>query len=112
MNGTTGGRHQASYAIREYNHMLKIHKMIFLPAMMYGIETVLVTSYQVNKLEVVEMKMCRWTCCHTIRDHVRNDNIRERLKVECITERCGKARVRCFGHVKRQDQDYVERKTR
>ena len=39
-----------------------------------------------NKLEVIDMKMCRWTCGHTLRDHVRNDNIRERLKVEIITE--------------------------
>ena len=30
--------------------------------------------------------MCRWTCGHTLRDHVRNDKIGERLKVENITE--------------------------
>ena len=35
------------------------------------------------------MKICKWT-----RDHVgNNDNIRERLKVENITERCRKARL-------------------
>ena len=34
----------------------------------------------VKKLEVTEMKMCRWTY-HTLRYHVRKDNIRERLKV-------------------------------
>ena len=58
-------------------------------------ETVSMTSSQVKKLEVTEMKMCRWACGHTLRDHVRNDNIRERLKVEDITERCRKARLRC-----------------
>ena len=42
---------------------------------------------------------------------MRNDNIRERLKVESIAERCRKARLRWFGHVKRRDQDYVGRKT-
>ena len=35
----------------------------------------------------------------------------ERLKVENITERCRKARLRWFGHVKRRDQEYVGRKT-
>ena len=45
------------------------------------------------------------------RDHVRNDDIRERLKVENITERCRKARLSRFGHVKRRDQEYVGRKT-
>ena len=31
--------------------------------------------------------------------------------VENITERCRKARLMWFGHVKRRDQEYVERKT-
>ena len=42
---------------------------------------------------------------------MRTENIKERLKVESIAERCRKARLRWFGHVKRQDQDYVGRKT-
>ena len=57
------------------------------------------------------MKMCRLTCVHTLRDHVKNENTRERLKVESITERYRKARLGWFGHVKRRDQDYVGRKT-
>ena len=46
----------------------------------------MMTSSHVKKLEVAEMKMCRWACSHTLRDHVRNSNIAERLKVENITE--------------------------
>ena len=60
-----------------------------------------------NKLEVTEMKMCRWACGHTLRDNVRNENTKERLKAESIAERCRKARLRWFGLVKRRDQDYV-----
>ena len=40
----------------------KIHKMIVQPAMLYGMETVPVTSSHVKKLEVTEMKMCSWAC--------------------------------------------------
>ena len=65
-------------------------------------ETVPVTSSHAKKLEVTDMKMCRWACGHMLRVHVRNDNIRERLKVENITKRCRKARLRWFGHVKRR----------
>ena len=83
----------------------KIHKMIVQPAMLYGMETVPVTSSHVKKLEVTEMKMCRWACGHKLRDHVRNDDIRKKLKVENITERCRKARLMWFGHVKRRDQE-------
>ena len=35
----------------------------------------------VKKLEVTELKMCRWACGHTLRDQARNGNTRERLKV-------------------------------
>ena len=47
-----------------------------------------------KKLEVTDMTMCRWACGHTLRDHVRNDDTRERLKVENTTVRCRKARIR------------------
>ena len=42
---------------------------------------------------------------------MRNDNIRERLKVENITERSRTARLRWYGSVKRRDIDYVGIKT-
>ena len=74
----------------------------------HGMEPV--TSSHVKKLEVIEMKMCRWACGHTLRDHVRNENIKERLKVESFAERCRKARLRWFVHVKRRDQYFVKRR--
>ena len=79
--------------------------------MLYGMETVTGTSSLVKKLEVTDMKMCRWACGHKLTDHVRNENTKERLKVESIAVRCRKARLRWFGHVKRRYQDYVGRKT-
>ena len=42
---------------------------------------------------------------------MRNDDFRERLEVDNITERCRKAILRWFGHVKRRDEEYVGRKT-
>ena len=79
MDGTTGRRCQASYAIRVPPHVKgTIHKIIVQPAIPYGMETVPVTSSHMKKREVTEMKMCRWACGHT---HMRNGNIRERLKV-------------------------------
>ena len=76
--------------------------------MMFGMETVPMTSSHVT-----EMKMRRWACGHTLRYHdiVRNDDIREILKVENTTEKCRIARLKWFGHVKRQDQEYVRRRT-
>ena len=54
-----------------------IHNMFVQPAMLYGTETVPVTSSHVKKREVTEMNLCRWACGRTLRDHVRNDDIRE-----------------------------------
>ena len=68
----------------------KIHKMIVQPAMLYGMEAVSMTRYHVKKLEVTEMKMCRWA----IGDHVRNNNSMERLNVDNIVERGIIARLR------------------
>ena len=62
------------------------------------------TSSHVKKLEVTEMKMCRWTCEHTLRDHVRKDDTGERLEVESITERSTKAILRRFGYIKRREE--------
>ena len=45
------------------------------------------TSSHVKKLEVTEMKTEDCRCGHPLRDHVRNDDIWERPKVENITER-------------------------
>ena len=45
--------------------------------MLYGMETMPVTSSHVKKREVTEMNLCRWACGRTLRDHVRNDDIRE-----------------------------------
>ena len=64
----------------------KMHKMIVRPAMLCRMDAEPMTSSHVKKLEVIEMKMCRWACGHTLRDHVRNDDIRERLKVENTTQ--------------------------
>ena len=59
-----------------------------------GDNAMITGSYHVKKLEVAEMKMCRWACGQIQRGHLRNDNIRERLKVENITEMCRKALTR------------------
>ena len=75
--------------------------------MLYGMETEPVTSCHAKKREVTDMKMCIWVWGHTLRDHVSNDNIRDRLEVESITERCSKARLMWFGHVKRRYHDYI-----
>ena len=72
---------------------MTLTREFFLSENEMSIKCLLNSHYQAlcSKLEVTEMKMSRWACGHTQRDHVRNDEIRERLKVENFTERCRKA---------------------
>ena len=41
----------------------------------------------VSKMNVVEMRMLRWMCCKTMRDKVRNEQIREMKEVEPIEDK-------------------------
>ncbi|XP_047490929.1 uncharacterized protein LOC125040421 [Penaeus chinensis] len=76
----------------------KIHRTVIQPAMLYGLETVPQTKKATRRLEVAEMKMCRWACGLTMRDRMRNDEIRLR---------CRSTRLRWFGHVKRREENYI-----
>ncbi|KAG2631849.1 hypothetical protein PVAP13_2NG049401 [Panicum virgatum] len=48
------------------------------------------------------MRMLRWFCGHTRRDRVRNEAIRERVRVAPIEEKLTQHRLRWFGHVQRR----------
>uniref|UniRef100_A0A0A9E4J2 Uncharacterized protein n=2 Tax=Arundo donax TaxID=35708 RepID=A0A0A9E4J2_ARUDO len=48
------------------------------------------------------MRMLRWTCGHTRRDRVRNDDIHDRLGVAPIEEKLVQHRLRWFEHIQRR----------
>ena len=63
-----------------------LYKTMVRPAMMYGIETVAVTKEQQRRMQVVEMKILRWSLGLTKKDRVKNEEIREKVKVGDIAE--------------------------
>ncbi|XP_047496499.1 uncharacterized protein LOC125044096 [Penaeus chinensis] len=82
------------------------HRAVIQPAILYGLETVPQTK-KATRLEVAEMKMCRWACGLTMRDRMRNYEIREKMGVTKIGLRCRSARLRWFGHVKLREENYI-----
>ena len=50
----------------------KMYSSVVRPAMVYGLETVAVTKKQMEKMEVAEMKMLRFTMGMTRKDKIRN----------------------------------------
>jgi hypothetical protein len=55
--------------------------------MLYRAECWSMKRRHVQQLSVAEMHMLHWICGHTKRDHVRNDDIRERLGVALVEEK-------------------------
>jgi hypothetical protein len=48
------------------------------------------------------MRMLRWICGHTRRYRVRNDDIRERLRVTPVEEKLVQHRLKWFGHMQQR----------
>ena len=55
--------------------------------MVYGLETVAVTKKQVEEMEVAEMKMLRFAMKVTRKDKIKNEYIRNTVKVEGLGTR-------------------------
>ena len=88
----------------------KVYRSVVRPAMVYGFETVAVTKKQVEEMEVAEMKMLRFAMGVTRKDKIRNEHIRSTVKVEWLGMKMREDRLRWYGHVIREDQEYVGRK--
>ena len=87
----------------------KGHKIVVWPAMIYGMEIVRAISLQVGKLGVAEIRMI-WMEMEIMKmDKVRNKGVRRKVGVENIEEKIKEARLRWYGHVRRE-YSYVGRK--
>ena len=88
----------------------KVYSSVIRPAMVYGLETVVVTKKQVEEMEVAEMKMLRFAMGVMRKDKIRNEHIKSTVKVERLGMKMREGRLRWYGHVMRRDQEYVGRK--
>ena len=78
--------------------------------MVYGLETVAITKKQVEEMEVAEMKMLRFAMGVTRKDKIRNEYIRDTVKVERLGMKMREVKLRWHGHVMRKDEEHVGRK--
>ncbi|XP_067123187.1 uncharacterized protein [Centruroides vittatus] len=88
----------------------KVYRVVVRPAMLYAIETVSLRKTHVKRMEVAEMRMLRWMCGVTRRDHIRNECVRGTVKVTNIEAKIQEARLKWFGHVVRREEEYVGRR--
>jgi len=79
--------------------------MVVRPAVLYGSECWALKKTQVQGLMVAEMRMIRWMCGYTRIDRIRNEVIRDLVKVAPIEEKMRETRFHWFGHVKMGSAD-------
>ena len=81
----------------------KMYKSVVRPAMLYGMEMVVVTERQVGKMEVAELKMVRWALGVTRKDKIRNEYVRGTATIAKLGDKLRNARLGWHGHVKRRE---------
>ncbi|KAL6549287.1 hypothetical protein OROGR_008431 [Orobanche gracilis] len=74
-------------------------------ALLYCTECWTVKQCHVQKMNVAEMRMLRWMYGHTKKDRLRNEVIREKVRVAYIEDKMMENRLRWFGHVMRRPVD-------
>jgi hypothetical protein len=83
----------------------KVYKTMVRPVMIYGAEAWTMTRRGEGLLERTEMRMLRWMLGISLRDRNRNEDIRKKLGVACISDKIREARLRWYGHVMRREED-------
>ena len=82
--------------------------MAVRPAMLHGLETVALTKRQ--EAEMAESKILRFSLGVTRMDKIRNEYIRGTAQVGGFGEKTREARLMRYGHVRRNDDGYMERR--
>ena len=87
----------------------KIYAACVASVMSYASETWPMKKSIEILLERNEMRMVRWMCGVTLLDHIKNEELLERMGIQSISEKMRTSRLRWFGHVMRKDDnDWVK----
>ncbi|CAG9120224.1 unnamed protein product [Plutella xylostella] len=88
----------------------KVFNQCVLPVMTYGAETWCFTKGLIHKLRVAQRAMERAMLGVSLRDRIRNEEIRRRTKVTDIAKRISTLKWQWAGHVARRADDRWSRK--
>jgi hypothetical protein len=86
---------------RDINNKCKIdiYKLYFKKILLHGAESWTCTKREESKIQAMGMKYLREILGKTRRDKIRNDDIREQLKVDDIKNDIERNRLKWYGHV-------------
>ena len=89
----------------------KVYNSCILPVATYGLETMALTVKSASRLRVTQRAMERAMLNISLRDKIRNVEIRRRTKVNDVMEEIAANKWRWAGHVARQDSNRWTLKT-
>ncbi|KAG5581194.1 hypothetical protein H5410_051821 [Solanum commersonii] len=69
----------------------KFYRVVVRPALLYGAECWPVKNSHVRKMHVAKMRLLRWMCGHTRSDKIRNEVIREKVRVASVVDKLREA---------------------
>lgn len=82
---------------------MSIYRAVFVPILTFGCESWVLTKRLKSKIQSIEMKYLRRVLGVTRRDRIRNDTIREQLKVQPVAKWIENCQLRWYGHLKRME---------
>ena len=83
---------------------LRIFKAVVLPTLLYGSETWAVLGPHLHKLQSFVMHCLRIIPCVSMREKMRNTEIRELANMETVESMIRRRRLRWLGHMARMSQ--------
>ena len=88
-----------------------MYEGIVVPTVLYGAETWGLNKKERKSLDVLEMRCLRSINGTTIRDRVRNEEVRRRTGVKLtLSQRVDRCTLRWFGHVERMNEERMAKK--
>ena len=83
-----------------------VHNGVLVPTIMYGSESWIMQKKDESKLNAVEMRSLRNICRKSLRDRIKNEDIRRECDVEeSVIVKIKKGMLRWFGHVERMNDE-------
>ena len=87
----------------------KIYKTVIKPTMTYVAECWTMKKKDEMLMNKIEMRMLRWIQGVSLREHKRNEEIREAATVQPIATHLMQKRLRWYGRVRRRDESHITR---
>ena len=83
----------------------KVYDSCVLPVITYGLETTAITRKVAEQLRVTQRAMERVMLGFTLRDKIRNSQLRDKTRITDVIERVASLKWRWIGHIARQDSE-------